>query len=117
MTPVQSNTSRDHTDGASALPLSASVPGETYHESLEPVPDIDNQRDAYDFACFEMVPGDCTIHHGLTVHGAPGNSSSRVRRRAYITRWAGEDVTYKPRPNLQRMLRDPGYRSRPAAGL
>jgi ectoine hydroxylase-related dioxygenase (phytanoyl-CoA dioxygenase family) len=55
-----------------------------------------------------MVPGDCTIHHGLTVHGAPGNSSSRVRRRAYITRWAGEDVTYNPRPNLQRMLRDPG---------
>jgi len=54
-----------------------------------------------------MAPGDCTIHHGLTVHGAPGNSSSRARRRAYITRWAGEDVTYNPRPNLQRMLRDP----------
>ena len=30
-----------------------------------------------------------------------------MRRRAYITRWAGEDVTYNPRPNLQRMLRDP----------
>ena len=82
-------------------------PGETYHESLDPVPDIDNNRDAYDFACFEMEPGDCTIHHGLTVHGAPGNSSTCVRRRAYITRWAGEDVTYNPRPNLQRMLRDP----------
>ena len=82
-------------------------PGETYHESLEPIPDIDSQRDVFDFACFEMAPGDCTIHHGLTVHGAPGNSSTRVRRRAYITRWAGEDVTYNPRPNLQRMLRDP----------
>ncbi|GIS90287.1 MAG: hypothetical protein CM1200mP20_03280 [Pseudomonadota bacterium] len=66
---------------------------------------------AYRFACYEMEPGDCTIHHGLTVHGAPGNHSATKRRRAYITRWAGDDVTYNPRPNLQRMLRDPGIAS------
>ena len=83
-------------------------PEDTYQESLESVPDIDAHRDAYRFACYEMEPGDCTIHHGLTVHGAPGNHSATKRRRAYITRWAGDDVTYNPRPNLQRMLRDPG---------
>ena len=83
-------------------------PEETYQESLEPVPDIEAERSVHSFACFEMAPGDCTIHHGLTVHGAPGNRSASLRRRAYITRWAGDDVTYNPRPNLQRMLRDPG---------
>ena len=48
------------------------------------------------------------MHDGLVVHGAPGNRSAATRRRAYLTRWAGDDVTYDPRPNLQRMLRDPG---------
>ena len=83
-------------------------PEETYEETLESVPDIEAERSVHSFACFEMAPGDCTIHHGLTVHGAPGNRSASLRRRAYITRWAGDDVTYNPRPNLQRMLRDPG---------
>jgi len=83
-------------------------PQESYKEDLPPVPDIAAERDRYDLVSFEMAPGDCTLHHGLTVHGAPGNSSSNVRRRAYLTRWAGDDVTYNPRPNLQRMLRDPG---------
>ncbi len=56
----------------------------------------------------KMEPGDCsTLHHGLTVHGAPGNSSLSQKRRAYIIRWAGEDATYNPRPNLQPMLHDP----------
>jgi len=58
-----------------------------------------------------MQPGDCTVHHGLTVHGAPGNSSSSQRRRAYILRYAGDDVIYNPRPNLQRMKRDPGIKA------
>lgn len=83
-------------------------PEEKYEEELEDVPDIDGQRDRYEFACFEMQPGDCTVHHGLTVHGAPGNSSDRVQRRAYIIRFAGDDATYNPRPKLQRMKRDPG---------
>ncbi|MEQ8395102.1 phytanoyl-CoA dioxygenase family protein [Thalassobaculum sp.] len=83
-------------------------PHESYKEDLPPVPDIDAERDQHDIVWFEMEPGDCTIHHGLTVHGAPGNTSDGVRRRAYVTRWAGHDVVYNPRPNLQRMLRDPG---------
>ncbi len=83
-------------------------PNQKYTEDLPPVPDIDAERDKYDIVQFEMAPGDCTLHHALTVHGAPGNASNRLRRRAYVQRWAGEDVTYNPRPNLQRMLRDPG---------
>lgn len=86
-------------------------PEEQYDEDLPAVPDIDAQRDQYDFACFDMQPGDCTIHHGLTVHGAPGNSSSSVRRRAYILRFTGDDARYNPRPNLQKMKRDPGIKA------
>lgn len=79
-----------------------------YKEDLPPVPDIDAMRDKYKIVQFEMAPGDCTLHHGLTVHGAPGNSTPAQKRRAYIIRWAGQDVTYYPRPNLQPMLYDPG---------
>ena len=78
-----------------------------YKEDLPEVPDIAANRDKYEFIQYEMEAGDCTIHHGLTLHGAPGNSSQTQKRRAYIIRWAGDDVTYDPRPNLQPMLRDP----------
>lgn len=83
-------------------------PNQKYEEDLPPVPDIDAERDRHRIVQPELSPGDCTLHHGLTVHGAPGNVTETARRRAYITRWAGDDVTYNPRPKLQRMLRDPG---------
>ena len=38
---------------------------------------------------------------------AGGNRSQNVRRRAYATRWAGDEVVYDPRPNIQSMLWDP----------
>ncbi len=83
-------------------------PNQTYEEDLPPVPDIEADRDAYDIVCFELEPGDCTIHDARLLHGAPPNASTVTRRRAYIQRWTGDDVTYNPRPNLQRMLREPG---------
>jgi ectoine hydroxylase-related dioxygenase (phytanoyl-CoA dioxygenase family) len=83
-------------------------PAQKYDEPLPPVPDIDAERDRHRIVSYDLEPGDCTVHHGLTLHAAPGNSSPNQRRRAYLTRWAGDQVTYHPRPNLQRMLRDPG---------
>ncbi|OYD96386.1 hypothetical protein CDG76_06175 [Nostoc sp. 'Peltigera membranacea cyanobiont' 210A] len=47
---------------------------------------------------WDMAPGDCLVHHALTVHGASGNASTSTRRRALATRWVGDDVTYDPRP-------------------
>jgi len=82
-------------------------PDQKYDEDLPEVPDVEADRDAYDIVSFELEPGDCTIHHGLTLHGAQPNRLKNQRRRAYIQRWAGHDVTYNPRPNLQKMLRDP----------
>ncbi len=78
-------------------------PEENYTEDLPNVPNIDDYRENYNIVWFELEPGDCTVHHALTLHGAPGNKSTTVRRRAYVTRWSGDDVTYNPRPNLMRI--------------
>ncbi len=78
-----------------------------YKEDLPEVPDIGAERDKHDIVYFELEPGDCVIHHGLLVHGALGNTTKDKRRRGYVTRWCGDDVTYYPRPDIQRMLYDP----------
>ncbi|MEO1194093.1 MAG: phytanoyl-CoA dioxygenase family protein [Pseudomonadota bacterium] len=83
-------------------------PSQTYMEDLPPVPDIEAARGDYRIISYDLEPGDCTLHHGLLLHAAPGNATDHSRRRAYLTRWAGDGVTYNPRPNLQQMLRDPG---------
>jgi ectoine hydroxylase-related dioxygenase (phytanoyl-CoA dioxygenase family) len=86
-------------------------PAQTYEEELPAVPDIEAARADYDIVSFDLQPGDCTVHDARLLHGAPPNASATARRRAYIQRWTGDDVTYNPRPNLQRMLRDPGIAS------
>ncbi len=65
-----------------------------------PIPDFDAERDRHTFLSWDMKAGDCLVHHALTVHGARGNPSPTQRRRAYATRWCGDDVTYDPRPDL-----------------
>jgi ectoine hydroxylase-related dioxygenase (phytanoyl-CoA dioxygenase family) len=58
------------------------------------MPDIDADPNRYETVCYEMEPGDCTIHHVLTVHGAKGNSNPVTRRRGFSIRVAGDDVTW-----------------------
>jgi len=74
-----------------------------YTEDLPDIPDIEAIRDQIETVQYELEPGDCTIHHGLTVHCAPGNQSTTARRRAYISRWTGDDVVFHPRDGLQEM--------------
>ena len=62
-----------------------------------PVPDIDADPATYKTVCYEMVPGDCTVHHGVSVHGALGNSSPTARRRGYSVRVVGDDITWLKR--------------------
>jgi ectoine hydroxylase-related dioxygenase (phytanoyl-CoA dioxygenase family) len=71
-----------------------------YRDSIfEPMPDIDGERERYTFLNWSLDPGDVLVHLGLAIHGATGNHSSSVRRRALAIRYTGDDVRYAPRPN------------------
>jgi ectoine hydroxylase-related dioxygenase (phytanoyl-CoA dioxygenase family) len=48
---------------------------------------------------FEVEPGDVTVHHARTLHGAPANTSE-IRRRAVSVRYCGDDARYLHRPGL-----------------
>ena len=61
-------------------------------------PDIEAARDRYRILSWDYEPGDLVVFHGLTLHGSRGNSSTTRRRRAYSTRWCGDDTTYDARP-------------------
>lgn len=89
-------------------PVSFVGDGRYQQPGLEPVPDIESMRHDLDIVRFDLAPGDCTVHHALTLHAAPGNAAQDRRRRAYVTRWGGDDVVYDPREGTQPMLRDPG---------
>ncbi|MCG8696201.1 MAG: phytanoyl-CoA dioxygenase family protein [Minwuiales bacterium] len=82
----------------------ASFSGATkFSEELPKVPDIEAERDKHDIVSFDLEPGDCTIHHGLLVHHAPGNARTDRRRRAYVTRWAGDNAVFHPHDGIQHM--------------
>ena len=62
----------------------------------EPLPDINADRDAYEILSWELEPGDAIAFHFLTLHGAPPNQS-KTRRRAFSSRWIGDDATFATR--------------------
>ncbi len=64
---------------------------------FEVIPDFETERDQHQFLSWELEVGDCIFFHGLVVHGASGNPSPQSRRRAYATRWLGEDARYAVR--------------------
>ena len=61
---------------------------------LPALPEIEADREAYDIARFCLEPGDCLLFQAMIVHGAPGNPSTIHRRRAYSTRWLGDDARF-----------------------
>ena len=64
---------------------------------LEPVPDIDANRDQYDIAAWSLEPGDTIVFDFRTLHGT-GDATIKNLRRAFSARWLGDDVTYCERP-------------------
>lgn len=66
---------------------------------LEDVPDINAQRERYEILSWDFTPGDALFFHPLTLHGSSGNTSLTQRRRAFATRWLGEDVVFTNVPN------------------
>ncbi|HQV56466.1 MAG TPA: phytanoyl-CoA dioxygenase family protein [Ilumatobacteraceae bacterium] len=62
------------------------------------VPDYDHQsmKGAARIVSFDTEPGDMTVHHARTIHGANGNSSATRRRRAISVRYAGDGTVFAP---------------------
>lgn len=103
-----------HRWGKKLRPVSFGA-GNQYTEDLPLVPSIDAMRQQHEIIRFDLEPGDCTVHHGLTIHGASGNASSNTRRRAYTSRWTGDDVVFHPRDGLQEMPPIPAHLTAGAA--
>lgn len=59
-----------------------------------PVPAIEADRDSYEILSWDLRLGDCIVFHMRTLHGAAGNVQPTTRRRAFATRWLGDDAVY-----------------------
>ncbi len=66
--------------------------------SFETIPDIDANRDNYEILSWDMEPGDCIVFHFKTLHSGKGNPYSSNRRRAFSSRWFGDDAVFAERP-------------------
>jgi ectoine hydroxylase-related dioxygenase (phytanoyl-CoA dioxygenase family) len=88
--------------------------------AYEPVPDIDGEPEKYRLLTWDLEPGDCLVHHSLTVHGAPANRAN-IMRRGVAIRWMDEDVRFDPRertaPGIQAQAQDPQDPVAPGAKL
>jgi len=60
---------------------------------MESVPDVDAQRSDYEIAVWSLEPGDTIVFDFRTLHGT-GDAVVKRNRRAFSTRWLGDDVTY-----------------------
>ncbi len=69
-------------------------------DAMEPVPDIDGERDRYEILGWDLAPGDAVAFHFMTLHGAPANKSADRRRRAVSTRWIGDDAVFVRRKGV-----------------
>jgi ectoine hydroxylase-related dioxygenase (phytanoyl-CoA dioxygenase family) len=69
-------------------------PGQEATDEFPPAPDIENNRDKYEILTWDLEPGDCTVHQGLTFHGGYANTSTERRRRGHSVRIIGDDATY-----------------------
>ena len=73
-------------------------------------PDVEAHRDDYNLFSPNTKRGDCLIFDPFVLHGSSGNYSTSVARRAFSTRWAGDDVRYESRPATMPLLWKHGLR-------
>ena len=89
-----------HRDGAQYRP-NLFVVDEPIPDTVgEVVPDVMGTPELVErLVTFDLEPGDLTVHHARTLHGAPPNTSTS-RRRAVSVRYCGDDTRYRRRPGL-----------------
>jgi ectoine hydroxylase-related dioxygenase (phytanoyl-CoA dioxygenase family) len=61
----------------------------------EEVPEDAGTQDGERIVSFDTEPGDITVHHARTIHGANPNRSLQQRRRAISVRYAGDDAIFR----------------------
>lgn len=71
---------------------------------------LERELDHLEVLSFDLDPGDCMVHHGLTVHGAFDNRTRDRRRRALACGYAGDGARYATRPTAPAKEEDPGLR-------
>ncbi|MGI9601736.1 MAG: phytanoyl-CoA dioxygenase family protein [Acidimicrobiales bacterium] len=78
---------------------------DTETEAFTPVPDIDRllqlpegHPDRPRILRFDIEPGDAIVFHMRALHTAAGTDGLTARRRAFTTRWLGDDAVYAIRP-------------------
>jgi ectoine hydroxylase-related dioxygenase (phytanoyl-CoA dioxygenase family) len=64
----------------------------------ERLPDIEAHRDEFDIRGWDIEAGDAVAFHFMTIHGAPPNRSTSRSRRAFSSRWLGDDTRFAIRP-------------------
>ncbi|MBK17721.1 MAG: phytanoyl-CoA dioxygenase [Rhodospirillaceae bacterium] len=73
-----------------------------------PAPDIEAEPEKYDIVTFDdLEPGDCLAFQAAVLHYASPNVSTGTRRRAVSIRFAGDDVTWQPRPYIPSVTDSP----------
>lgn len=70
---------------------------DTSDTSMIPVPDVDAVADPGALFSVDLGPGDALLFDFRTLHGS-GDAVVSSRRRAFSTRWLGDDVVYTRRP-------------------
>ncbi len=78
---------------------------------FDDAPDIDNHRADHDLFCPDMQAGDCLIFDAHIVHGSSSNYSTAVARRAFSSRWAGNNVAFEDRHATMPLLWEHGLRT------
>ena len=78
--------SRSHREG----PLGA-VLNDSEGDLLEQLPNLTSVLELS--PPFHYQPGDCTVHHGYTVHGGPNNTTDKVRW-SYLFSYSPADTRY-----------------------
>ena len=68
--------------------------------TFETLPDIDAETSRHEILAWGMQPGDCLVFHMRSVHRAPATGNLSTSRRAFSTRWLGDDAVYAERPGV-----------------
>ncbi|MCK1813211.1 phytanoyl-CoA dioxygenase family protein [Streptomyces sp. XM4011] len=72
-------------------------------QGYEPVPEIAEDQ----LLSWDLVPGDIVLFHPRALHGATGTGPERGRR-AFVSRWVGDGVTFEPRHAVLPLLWEHG---------